>query len=117
MIHGQKDEVVPVNFSIKVLSIFKKAKKKMIIVKNSYITRALSIFINIKAITIWPFIIISGESNKILENHEKVHIKQQEELLLIGFYILYVYYWIKNLFRFYGYLDYRQVIVRKNFYR
>ena len=34
MIHGQKDEVVPVNFSRKVLSIFKKAKKKMIIVKN-----------------------------------------------------------------------------------
>ena len=28
MIHGQKDEVVPVNFSRKVLSIFKKAKKK-----------------------------------------------------------------------------------------
>ena len=77
----------------------------MIIIKNSYITRALSIFINIKAITIWPFIIISGESNKILENHEKIHIKQQEELLLIGFYILYVYYWIKNLFRFYGLSD------------
>ena len=34
MIHGQKDELVPVNFSRKVLSIFKKAKKKMIIVKN-----------------------------------------------------------------------------------
>ena len=34
MIHGQKDEVVPVNFSRKVLSIFKKAKRKMIIVKN-----------------------------------------------------------------------------------
>ena len=34
MIHGQKDEVVPVNFSRKVLSIFKKAKKRMVIVKN-----------------------------------------------------------------------------------
>ena len=34
MIHGQKDELVPVNFSRKVLSIFKKAKKKMIIIKN-----------------------------------------------------------------------------------
>ena len=29
MVHGSKDEVVPVVFSRKVLSIFKKAKKKV----------------------------------------------------------------------------------------
>ena len=29
MIHGQKDEVVPVSYSRKVLKIFKKAKKKI----------------------------------------------------------------------------------------
>jgi pimeloyl-ACP methyl ester carboxylesterase len=34
MIHGQKDEVVPVSYSKKVLKIFKKAKKKLIIIKN-----------------------------------------------------------------------------------
>ena len=34
MFHGKKDEVVPVSFSKKVLSIFKKAKKKLIIIKN-----------------------------------------------------------------------------------
>ena len=34
MIHGQKDEVVPVSFSRKVLAIFNKAKKKLIIIKN-----------------------------------------------------------------------------------
>ena len=34
MIHGQKDEVVPVSYSRKVLKIFKKAQKKLIIVKN-----------------------------------------------------------------------------------
>jgi esterase/lipase len=34
MIHGQKDDVVPVSYSRKVLKIFKKAKKKLIIVKN-----------------------------------------------------------------------------------
>ena len=34
MIHGKKDEVVPVNFSKKVLSLFKNAKKKLNIVKN-----------------------------------------------------------------------------------
>ena len=34
MVHGQKDEVVPVSFSRKVLSIFSKAKKKLVIIKK-----------------------------------------------------------------------------------
>ena len=34
MIHGKNDEVVPVNFSRKVLSVFKNAKKKLNIIKN-----------------------------------------------------------------------------------
>ena len=34
MIHGQKDEVVPISYSRKVLKIFKNAKKKLVIIKN-----------------------------------------------------------------------------------
>jgi len=34
MIHGQKDEVVPVSFSRKVLAIFGKANKKLVVIKN-----------------------------------------------------------------------------------
>jgi len=34
MIHGKKDELVPISFSRKVLSIFSKAKKKLVIIKN-----------------------------------------------------------------------------------
>jgi pimeloyl-ACP methyl ester carboxylesterase len=34
MIHGSKDEVVPQSYSKKVLKIFNKAKKKLVIVKN-----------------------------------------------------------------------------------
>ena len=34
MFHGQKDEVVPVSFSRKVLSVFTNAKKNLIIIKN-----------------------------------------------------------------------------------
>ena len=34
MIHGRKDEVVPVIYSRKVLSLFSKAKKKLIILNN-----------------------------------------------------------------------------------
>ena len=34
MFHGEKDEVVPVSFSRKVLNLFKDAKKKIVIIKN-----------------------------------------------------------------------------------
>ena len=34
MIHGSKDESVPVTFSIKILKIFFKSKKKLIVIKN-----------------------------------------------------------------------------------
>ena len=34
MVHGKKDELVPVSFSRKVLSIFIGAKKKLVIIKN-----------------------------------------------------------------------------------
>ena len=57
----------------------------------------LSIFINIGAITLWPFVISRNKLNEQVLNHETIHIKQQQELLIIGFYILYVYYWIKGL--------------------
>ena len=34
MFHGQKDEAVPVSFSRKVLSLFTKAKKRIVVIKN-----------------------------------------------------------------------------------
>ena len=34
MVHGDRDEVVPKSYSKKVLKIFNKAKKKLLIIKN-----------------------------------------------------------------------------------
>ena len=34
MVHGQKDEVVPVSYSKKMLKIFKNSRKKLVIIKN-----------------------------------------------------------------------------------
>jgi fermentation-respiration switch protein FrsA (DUF1100 family) len=34
MVHGEKDESVPVVYSRKVLKLFKNAKKKLVIIKN-----------------------------------------------------------------------------------
>jgi len=49
MFHGQKDEVVPVSFSRKVLSLFTKAKKRIVVIKNG--DHSLSSKKNLKKIT------------------------------------------------------------------
>lgn len=66
------------------------------IIKNSKIPKMLSVFIDIYAITLYPFIIFKDEGNEIVTNHEKIHLEQQKELFLIGFYLLYVWYWLFN---------------------
>jgi hypothetical protein len=67
------------------------------IIRNSKIPKLLSIFMDIYAITLYPFIFVKDDSNKITDNHENIHLVQQRELWVVGFYILYVYEWIKNL--------------------
>ena len=57
----------------------------------------------INGITLFPFIFIKYKEdikNGILINHEKIHLRQQIELLVIFFYIWYViefYYWFFKL--------------------
>lgn len=46
-----------------------------------------------KAITIWPFIFARDPLNEIDKNHEEIHGKQQLELLIIFFYMIYVIEW------------------------
>ncbi|MBS9775007.1 MAG: hypothetical protein KGV59_07640 [Tenacibaculum sp.] len=45
-----------------------------------------------RGITLFPFIFLSSEilkKNRVIINHEKIHIKQQKELLVVFFYIIY----------------------------
>lgn len=55
----------------------------------------------ISGITLFPFILLrkkSDKGNHILINHEKIHIRQQLELLIIPFYIWYLSeYYLKYL--------------------
>lgn len=47
---------------------------------------------NIRAITIFPFIILRSDAkpDAVLINHERIHLRQQLELLVIPFYIWYL---------------------------
>ena len=59
MMHGKKDEVVPVSYSKKILKIFKNANKKLLIIKNG--DHSLSSKRNLKKIII--------ELNNIVSNY------------------------------------------------
>ena len=69
---------------------------KPIIIQNSKIPVYLSVFINITAITLFPFIISREKMDDVTIRHEMIHIEQQRELLVILFYVLYVWYWLKG---------------------
>ncbi|MDC7994531.1 hypothetical protein [Altibacter sp. HG106] len=48
---------------------------------------------NIRAITLWPIVIVRDKAclqNSVLLQHERIHLRQQLELLVIPFYIWYL---------------------------
>ena len=55
------------------------------------------------AMAIFPFIILQHKDQKTnltLINHERIHLRQQLELLILPFYILYGLNYLLNLYRF-----------------
>lgn len=74
----------------------------------------------ISGITLFPFIILRKseyKQNKILINHEKIHLRQQVEMLIIFFYLWYVieyYYWFFRLKN--SYLAYKSISFEREAY-
>ena len=65
------------------------------------------------AIAFYPFILVKNESlksNKVLINHERIHLKQQLEMLIIPFYLWYFMEYAIRRFQFKGhYAAYRHI--------
>lgn len=60
-------------------------------------------FLPIAGIALFPFILIKKDNyrrHKVFINHEKIHLAQQIELMLIGFYVLYLLNYIYNLIKY-----------------
>lgn len=61
---------------------------------------------NYVGLSLWPFIILRNpdlREDRVLINHERIHLRQQMELLVVFFYLWYVGEWV---FRSFWYLDF-----------
>lgn len=69
---------------------------------------------------LFPFILVKSAfltHDKALLNHEKIHLRQQAELLVIPFYILYLTHYLFNLIRYRNHhRAYREIAFEKEAY-
>lgn len=71
----------------------------------------------VRGITIFPFIVLSykqDRDNAVLINHEKIHIRQQIELLVIPFFL---WYGLEFLFRLLQYRNSKEAYLNISFER
>ena|SRR6187551_361417 len=57
-------------------------------------------FLNRRGMALYPFILLKNEKSKkdaILINHERIHLRQQLELLILPFYLFYLVNYLYNL--------------------
>ncbi|QHI36780.1 hypothetical protein IMCC3317_21500 [Kordia antarctica] len=74
-----------------------------------------------RGLTLYPFIFLreaKDKSDAVLIHHEKIHLRQQSELLVLPFYVLYILEWIIR-FCYYRniYVAYRTLSFEKEAYR
>lgn len=70
-----------------------------------------------RGITFYPFVFLADEDDKlnsVFINHEKIHIRQQLELLVLPFYVLYL---VEYLFRLIQFKDRRKAYYSISFER
>ena len=75
---------------------------------------------NYVGLTLWPFIILMDidlKGDHVLINHEKIHLRQQRELLILPFYIIYVIEWLlKSFYYFNFYKGYQNISFEREAY-
>lgn len=73
------------------------------------------------AIAVYPFILLKSKDQKqdeVLINHEKIHLRQQIELLILPFYFLYLFNYLINLLKYKNHFQaYYNISFEKEAYR
>lgn len=77
--------------------------------------------LHVYGITLFPFIVIQHPNllnNKTFVNHEHIHLRQQIELLVIPFYLLYLMHYCINLIKYKNHdKAYRNICFEREAYR
>ncbi len=75
---------------------------------------------NYVGLSLWPFIILKEahlKSDPILINHERIHLRQQRELFLLPFYLLYFTEWmVRSIYYRDRYKAYRNLSFEREAY-
>jgi cell division protein FtsB len=87
----------------------------MIILVNRFLLRK-----NFLGLTLWPFVILKYKelrSDEVFLNHERIHLRQQLEMLILPFYIWYLIEFIVRLIQYKnGKLAYRNISFEREAY-
>lgn len=70
----------------------------MFVIVNKYVLAK-----GFDAVTLWPFIFIKNKNHKqdvILMNHERIHLRQQLELLVLPFFLWYFLEYLLRLWKY-----------------
>lgn len=74
-------------------------------------------FVPYSAMAIYPFILVKRKEfseNAVLINHERIHHRQQLELLILPFYLVYLLNYLVNLIRYRNhYRAYKEIIFER----
>ena len=62
-------------------------------------------FLWVNAMAIWPFILVKGNASQKTINHEKIHHRQQLEMLLVVFYLWYLIEYLVHRIDGYGHYN------------
>lgn len=77
-------------------------------------------WLNVSGMALFPFVLIKRKEdffNQQLLRHEQIHLKQQLELLIIPFYVLYFLNYLINLIVYFNHNNaYRNIVFEKEAY-
>jgi hypothetical protein len=78
-------------------------------------------FMKQAGMALFPFVLVNHKrltNDKVLICHEHIHLRQQLELLVIPFYVLYLLNYLYNLYRYKKHdLAYTQIVFEREAYR
>ena len=71
-----------------------------IVIISPKFTKAVSWVVDVAAITLFPFVISREEMSEETLRHETIHIAQQKELLVLFFYLLYGWDYLRGIIKY-----------------